>query len=60
VKYLRRSKVKTIAVRGKFDFSVFNLFFPVSDVEIERFLVLQAPLLKKHKAAVRLNFSINS
>jgi hypothetical protein len=40
----QKSKVKTIAVRGKFAFSVLNLFFPVSDVQILRFSFLQAPI----------------
>ncbi len=39
-------KLEIIAVRGKFDFSIFNLFFPVNDIEIERFLFLQAPFEK--------------
>jgi hypothetical protein len=45
-----------IAIRGKFEFYVFNLFIPVIDVEIEQFLFLKVPLLKKYKVAVRIIF----
>jgi len=47
-----------IAVRGKFDFSVFNLFFPVKDIQVMR-LNFSQNRLRIYKVAVRLNFALH-